>query len=66
MLREDARAQQKIPGVRICLSWHLKGASFDNCGTAKDCAGNALDGHTPLVAGDEVRHLETFVVATVA
>jgi hypothetical protein len=61
MLRDDAWAPLKLHGARICLSWHLKGACYDNCGT---CNGQTLDGHTPLV-GDEVRRHETFVVAAV-
>jgi hypothetical protein len=56
-LRDDARAPQKLHGGRICLSWHLKGTCYGNCGTCND---QMLDGHRPLV-GDEVRRLETFV-----
>ena len=60
-LREDARAPLKNHGGRICLSWHLKGSCFTNCGT---CNGNTLDGHSPLV-GDEINRFATFVAVAV-
>jgi hypothetical protein len=60
-LREDTRAPLKLHGGRICLSWHLKGSCFSNCGT---CNGNTLDGHSPLV-GDEITRFATFFAVAV-
>jgi hypothetical protein len=60
-LRDDARAPLKLHGGRICLSWHLKGSCFSNCGT---CNGRTLDGHMPLV-GDEVTRFASFVAVAV-
>jgi hypothetical protein len=60
-LREDAQAPLKLHGGRMCLSLHLKGSCFSNCGT---CHGRTLDGHTPLV-GDEIARFATFVAVAV-
>jgi hypothetical protein len=63
-LRNDPRLPPRLDGQRLCLSWHLRGQCFDNCGTTRDHSGQPLDGHTPLV-GDDLRRLDDFVKVAV-
>jgi len=59
-LKEDPRAPLKNQGGgKICLSYHIKGVCFSNCGTlGRD---GTLKGHT--LEGTEVQRFDDFVTA---